>query len=76
MWCESFTLRSTQPARFRRLISPTLFIVCIYTLTKIYRGTEAYTRYARETFIAEKATIERLGSRTKAVDSTSVAEAG
>ena len=29
--------------------------------TTIYMGTEAYTRFARETFEAEKATIERLG---------------
>jgi hypothetical protein len=27
----------------------------------IYMNTEAYTKFARETFVAEKATIERLG---------------
>ncbi len=31
----------------------------------IYMGTEEYTRWARETFVAEKATIERLGMAAK-----------
>ncbi len=31
----------------------------------IYMGTEEYTRWARETFVAEKATIERLGMANK-----------
>ncbi len=31
----------------------------------IYMGTEDYTRFARETFVAEKATIERLGMAAK-----------
>lgn len=31
----------------------------------LYMGTEAYTRFARETFAAEKATIERLGLQAK-----------
>ena len=31
----------------------------------IYMGTEEYTRWARETFNAEKATIERLGMAMK-----------
>jgi tripartite-type tricarboxylate transporter receptor subunit TctC len=33
--------------------------------TVIYMGTEAYTRFARESFVAEKATIERLGMGMK-----------
>lgn len=32
-----------------------------YDQTVIYKGTEAYTQWARETFAAERATIERLG---------------
>jgi tripartite-type tricarboxylate transporter receptor subunit TctC len=32
-----------------------------YDQTVIYKDTAAYTQYARETFVAEKATIERLG---------------
>jgi len=31
----------------------------------LYMGTEAYTKFARETFAAEKATIERLGLAAK-----------
>lgn len=31
----------------------------------IYMGTEEYTRWARETYVAEKATIERLGMAAK-----------
>jgi tripartite-type tricarboxylate transporter receptor subunit TctC len=31
----------------------------------IYMGTEEYTRWARDTFAAEKATIERLGMAMK-----------
>ena len=31
----------------------------------IYMNTAQYTRFARETFIAEKATIERLGMANK-----------
>jgi tripartite-type tricarboxylate transporter receptor subunit TctC len=31
----------------------------------IYMDTEAYTKFARETFVAEKATIERLGMTAK-----------
>ena len=31
----------------------------------IYMGTEEYSRWARETFVAEKATIERLGMANK-----------
>jgi len=31
----------------------------------IYMGTEEYTRWARETFVSEKATIERLGMANK-----------
>lgn len=33
--------------------------------TIIYMGTEEYTRFARESFAAEKATIERLGMASK-----------
>ena len=33
--------------------------------TVIYMGTDEYTRWARETFVAEKATIERLGMAAK-----------
>jgi tripartite-type tricarboxylate transporter receptor subunit TctC len=33
--------------------------------TVIYMGTEAYTKFARESFAAEKATIERLGMGIK-----------
>jgi len=33
--------------------------------TVIYMGTDEYTRWARETFVAEKATIERLGMSAK-----------
>ena len=36
-----------------------------YDQTVIYMGTEEYTRWARETFTAEKATIERLGLAIK-----------
>jgi tripartite-type tricarboxylate transporter receptor subunit TctC len=32
-----------------------------YDQTVIYKDTATYTQYARETFVAEKATIERLG---------------
>jgi len=31
----------------------------------IYMNTEDYTKFARETFVAEKATIERLGLAAK-----------
>jgi hypothetical protein len=31
----------------------------------IYMDTEAYTKFARETYAAEKATIERLGLAAK-----------
>jgi tripartite-type tricarboxylate transporter receptor subunit TctC len=33
--------------------------------TVIYKNTEDYTRFARESFAAEKATIERLGLANK-----------
>lgn len=33
--------------------------------TVIYMGTDEYTRWARETYVAEKATIERLGMAAK-----------
>ena len=33
--------------------------------TVIYMNTEDYTRFARESFVAEKATIERLGMAAK-----------
>jgi tripartite-type tricarboxylate transporter receptor subunit TctC len=33
--------------------------------TIIYMGTEEYTKFAKETFLAEKATIERLGMSNK-----------
>jgi len=36
-----------------------------YDQTVIYMNTESYTRWARETFVAEKATIERLGLAAK-----------
>lgn len=36
-----------------------------YDQPVIYLGTADYTRYARETFIAEKATIERIGLANK-----------
>jgi tripartite-type tricarboxylate transporter receptor subunit TctC len=36
-----------------------------YDQTVIYMNTETYTRWARETFAAEKATIERLGLAAK-----------
>jgi tripartite-type tricarboxylate transporter receptor subunit TctC len=36
-----------------------------YDQTVIYMGTEEYTRWARETFATEKATIERLGLAAK-----------
>ena len=36
-----------------------------YDQTVIYMNTETYTRWARETFVAEKATIERLGLAAK-----------
>lgn len=36
-----------------------------YDQTVIYKDTEAYTRFARETFAAEKTTIERLGLSNK-----------
>jgi tripartite-type tricarboxylate transporter receptor subunit TctC len=37
-----------------------------YDQTVIYMNTEDYTRFARESFVAEKATIERLGLAAKA----------
>ena len=36
-----------------------------YDQTVIYMGTDEYTKWARETFVAEKATIERLGLAAK-----------
>ncbi len=36
-----------------------------YDQTVIYMGTDEYTRFARESFTAEKATIERLGMAGK-----------
>ena len=36
-----------------------------YDQSVIYMNTETYTRYARETYAAEKATIERLGLAAK-----------
>jgi len=36
-----------------------------YDQTVIYMNTEAYTQFARDTFVAEKATIERLGLANK-----------
>jgi tripartite-type tricarboxylate transporter receptor subunit TctC len=36
-----------------------------YDQSVIYMDTEAYTRFARETYAAEKATIERLGMAAK-----------
>jgi tripartite-type tricarboxylate transporter receptor subunit TctC len=36
-----------------------------YDQTVIYMNTEQYTKWARETFLAEKATIERLGLAAK-----------
>jgi tripartite-type tricarboxylate transporter receptor subunit TctC len=36
-----------------------------YDQTVIYMNTEAYTKFARESFVAEKATIERLGLANK-----------
>ncbi|CAD5372197.1 conserved exported hypothetical protein [Rubrivivax sp. A210] len=36
-----------------------------YDQTVIYMGTEAYTQFARDSFAAEKATIERLGLANK-----------
>ena len=37
-----------------------------YDQTVIYMNTETYTKFARDSFIAEKATIERLGLANKA----------
>ncbi len=36
-----------------------------YDQPVIYMGTEAYTKFARESFVSEKATIERLGMAGK-----------
>ena len=36
-----------------------------YDQSVIYMNTEDYTKFARETFAAEKATIERLGMAAK-----------
>ena len=36
-----------------------------YDQSVIYMGTEAYTKFARESFVSEKATIERLGMAGK-----------
>jgi hypothetical protein len=36
-----------------------------YDQTVIYKNTADYTRFARETFEAERATIERLGLARK-----------
>ena len=33
--------------------------------TVIYKDTAAYTKFAHETFLSEKATIERLGLANK-----------
>ena len=58
--------RTLQDAFKRTLDDPAV----LATLDKfdqsvIYMGTEDYTRFARETFVAEKATIERLGMAAK-----------
>ena len=58
--------RTLQDAFKRTLDDPAV----LATLDKfdqsvIYMGTEEYTRFARETFVAEKATIERLGMSAK-----------
>ena len=58
--------RTLQDAFKRTLDDPAV----LATLDKfdqsvIYMGTEEYTRFARETFVAEKATIERLGMGAK-----------
>ena len=58
--------RTLQDAFKRTLDDPAV----LATLEKfdqsiIYMGTEDYTRFARETFVAEKATIERLGMAAK-----------
>ena len=37
-----------------------------YDQTVIYMNTETYTKFARDSFVAEKATIERLGLAAKA----------
>ena len=36
-----------------------------YDQSVIYMGTEAYTKFARESFVSEKALIERLGMAGK-----------
>jgi hypothetical protein len=36
-----------------------------YDQSVIYMNTETYTRWARETYASEKATIERLGLASK-----------
>jgi tripartite-type tricarboxylate transporter receptor subunit TctC len=36
-----------------------------YDQTVIYMNTETYTKFARDSFVAEKATIERLGMANK-----------
>jgi hypothetical protein len=36
-----------------------------YDQAVIYLNTQAYTQFARDTFVAEKATIERLGLASK-----------
>ena len=37
-----------------------------YDQTVIYMNTEAYTKFARDSYASEKATIERLGMAAKA----------
>ena len=36
-----------------------------YDQTVLYMNTEIYTKFARDSFVAEKATIERLGLANK-----------
>ena len=52
---------------FRRTLDDPAVLAAFdkFDQTVIYMGTEAYTKFARESFEAEKATIERLGLAAK-----------
>lgn len=52
---------------FRRTLNDPFVLATFdkYDQSVIYMNTSQYTRFARETFEAEKATIERLGMSNK-----------
>ena len=52
---------------FRRTLADPAVLAAFekYDQTVIYMNTEDYTKFARDSFAAEKATIERLGMAMK-----------